>query len=139
MTVPMTEVQGIILRGYEDLKAARFVLLKIADPVAARAWLADLVQDQILTTAEIRPTSQAVNVAFTPAGLTRLGLPAECVDGFAREFLEGMDTDHRRRVLGDTEARSPNGWDWGNREDADNIHVLLMVYADTPTDRKSVV
>ena len=31
----MDEVQGIILRGYELLKVARFVLLTIADPITA--------------------------------------------------------------------------------------------------------
>ena len=116
------------------MTSARFVLLTIADPVEARAWLGSLKND--LTSAETKPAERAVNVAFTPAGLKRLGLPASCLEGFSREFIEGMDTPHRRRVLGDTTPdsptkrdRSPDTWDWGNRADAENGHVLLIMYA----------
>jgi Dyp-type peroxidase family len=134
--VPLGEVQGIILRGYELLKAARFVLLKVGDPAAARRWLGEL--SKVLTSAETRPAESAINVAFTYQGLERLGLPPECLAGFSREFQEGMDADHRRRILGDTEPHTPDGWDWGNRADADNVHVLLMVYADTPERLESM-
>jgi Dyp-type peroxidase family len=128
VNVPLDEVQGIILRGYALLESARFVLLEITDPDAARRWLGQLE----LTSARHRPTEHAVNVAFTHAGLARLGLPQLCLDGFAREFVEGMDTDHRQRILGDIESRSPQTWAWGNRDDAPREHVLLLVYADTP-------
>src|SRR5262249_12292896 len=42
---------------------------------------------------------------------------------------EGMDTEHRRRVLGDSGPNKPETWDWGNRTDVPGLHVLLMLYA----------
>ena len=54
--VKRDEVQGIILRGYEKLEAARFVLLKITDPVAARRWLGELAND--LTSAKVTSISK---------------------------------------------------------------------------------
>src|SRR5262245_32751698 len=100
VTVPLNDVQGIILRGYELLDAARFFLLEIQDTVAARNWVRDLAGS--VTSATARPEESAVNVAFTSKGLEQLGLNKQAFQGFAREFQESMDTDHRRRVLGDT-------------------------------------
>ena len=73
--VKSDEVQGIILRGYEKLEAARFVLLKITDPVAARRWLGELAND--LTSAKVKPDNRAVNIAFTWTGWHKLGVPDE--------------------------------------------------------------
>ena len=130
--VPLDEVQGIILRGYDKLEAARFVLLKVTDPAAARRWLGELAGD--LTSAKNKPEKRAVNVAFTWSGLVKLGVPDEhsrdFSPGFAHEFVEGMDTPHRQRVLGDTDTHTPDTWDWGGQKDYENFHLLLMVYAD---------
>src|SRR6266540_4869289 len=128
ITVPLNDVQGIILRGYELLDAARFFLLEILDAGAAKDWVRDLAG--AVTSATSRPEESAVNVAFTSTGLKKLGLDAQAFRGFAREFQESMDTDHRRRVLGDTSPmRAPERWDWGNRDDFPHLHVLLLVYA----------
>jgi Dyp-type peroxidase family len=133
VTVRLDLVQGIILRGYEDLEASRWLLLQIDDAAAARGWLAGLLERQGITPASTRPdgveVNVAVNIAFTFAGLKLLGLPDEADEGFSREFQEGMDTDHRRRVLGDTvPGRKPDQWDWGNRGDT-GLHILLLLYA----------
>src|SRR5206468_278802 len=126
--VPMNDIQGIILRGYEVLDAARFFLLEIQDAVAAKNWVRDLAD--AVTSAASRPEESAINVAFTSMGLQKLGLNEQAFRGFAREFQESMDTDHRRRVLGDTSPlRTPEHWDWGNRDDFPHLHVLLLVYA----------
>src|SRR5262245_16196463 len=124
VTIPLDEVQGIILRGYELLDAARFYLLEIQDAGAARNWVRDLAG--AVTSATSRPEESAVNVAFTSPGLHKLGLNEQAFRGFSREFQESMDTDHRRRVLGDTSpARTPEQWDWGNRNDFPHLHILL--------------
>ena len=51
-----------------------------------------------------------MNVALTASGLRKLGLPAETLGMFSREFTGGMTTEHRRRILGDvTRARPSTG------------------------------
>ena len=154
ITVSLAEVQGIILRGYELLHAARFALLKIEDVKDARAWLATIANR--LTSAAKKPTENGINLAFTIAGLEKLGLPKETRQQFLTEFQEGIDSEHRRRVLGDTdclehdlvdfEKQSPGYWRWGNRDEdktnpdrakeqvlAKDMHMLLMVYAADET------
>ena len=42
-----------------------------------------------------------LNVAFSAAGLTALGVSADRMTDFSREFREGMVTPHRQRILGD--------------------------------------
>ena len=38
------DIQGILLRGYGDLRHASYVCLHVDDPSAARAWLGDLAE-----------------------------------------------------------------------------------------------
>jgi Dyp-type peroxidase family len=125
--IPLDKVQGIILRGYEVLEHAFFVLLQITDAAAAKRWLAGLAPQ--LTNATHKPHTHAVNVAFTWEGLKLLlQRKDDELKGFSREFQEGMDTDHRQRVLGDTGSSAPPNWDWGSQSDVQRLHVLLMLY-----------
>ena len=39
----LDDIQGLVVRGYGHIGAARYVLLGIRDPVAARRWIADTV------------------------------------------------------------------------------------------------
>lgn len=72
--VPLPEVQGIILRGYEDLGEASFFLLQFSDAEAGRRWLRGIVTDVRNATARPKKDETAVNLAFTAAGLLALGL-----------------------------------------------------------------
>src|SRR4051794_38204373 len=98
-TVDRGDVQGLVLRGYGTLRAARYVLAQVSDAGRARAWLAGL---DVATGASGRG-DVARNVAFTAAGLSALGVPGDAVAGFSHEFPEGMTSPHRTRRLGDTE------------------------------------
>ena len=123
------DMQGIIIRGYGNLPAATFALLRITDAPAARRLLAALAGN--VTSALARPRQRAINIAFTYQGLYELGLRA---DGFAPEFIEGMSTPHRNRILGDAGLSGPEKWLWGARQIGmdhpdDVVHVLVMLYA----------
>ena len=126
VTLELDDIQGIIRRGYGDMNHASFLLLEIIDAGAAKRWLAGL--DRAITDGENKPADGRLNIAFTHAGLEKLGLEKAALDGFPREFIEGMVTGHRQRILGDLGDSAPENWDWGgpnNRE----LHVLLMLYA----------
>ena len=67
---------------------------------APAAFLRDRVDD--VTTGLGPAAGHALNIAFTAPGLVAVGLPDDVVaGGFAAPFVEGMATEHRRRLLGD--------------------------------------
>ena len=122
----LADVQGIIRRGYGDMFHACFVLLEVVDGAAARRWVAVLADE--ITDAVVKPPAGRVNVAFTHGGLQALGLPGAVLDGFSREFREGMTAPHRRRILGDRGDSDPEGWDWGGPHHRP-VHAALLLYA----------
>jgi Dyp-type peroxidase family len=119
-------MQGLIARGYPDLKAATYVLLQIDDPASARNWLRGLTDD--VTLAPAHPTDVALNVALTASGLEKLGLSGDVLNMFSNEFTAGMTTAHRRRMFGDVEQSAPERWTWGG-PNTPTPHVLLLVFA----------
>lgn len=127
LSAALSDVQGIVVRGYGGLRGARFVLLGIRDAEAARSWLRDIeVRD-----AASRPAAgdHAAQIALTAPGLAALGLDDASLATFAREFREGMaGTRHRSRILGDAGGSDPAHWRWGGPNTAP-VHVLLMLYA----------
>ena len=124
MSIELDDVQGLFARGYGELRSAAFLLLAVDDPAAARAWLGRLA----VTPASSKPEDRAVQVAFTAAGLERLGLPSAALAQFSNEFATGMTTPHRQRILGDLDASAPSGWAWGG-PDGPPIHATLLLYA----------
>lgn len=127
-TLELEDIQGIIVRGYGQLKAATFVLLKVTDAKATRGWLGDLA-DEVRDGRE-RPEETCVNVAVTHAGLAALGLPPSALRSFALEFqfgLAGSDA-HRSRILGDVGDNAPQRWRWGGPK-TEPVHVVLLLYA----------
>ena len=125
-TLELQDIQGIIVRGYSNLDAACFVLLKIQDAIATRRWLGSLV-DRIQN-GEDRPSETCLNLAFTYDGLKALGLDQPTLDTFSTEFREGMTHPYKSRVLGDRGDNAPALWDWGGSNPS-AIHLLLMLYA----------
>ena len=57
------DVQGLVLRGYGQLRAARYLLGEIVDPARASVWLGGL---EVATGASGKQ-DKALNVAFTAA------------------------------------------------------------------------
>src|SRR5438105_904454 len=93
------EMQGLIKRGYKDQNFSNFILLKIENPVQAKQWLTLLIPQLDNGVPGMR--DPAVNVAFTHAGLDKLGLTQHLDEKFLREFQEGMAEETRSRLLGD--------------------------------------
>lgn len=91
------------------------LLLRVADAAKARAWIAALPAFTSAAQAKLqaRPEGHADerlhwNIAFTASGLRALGQPAETVDLFPQEFLEGMEV--RAGLLGDVRGNHPEHW-----------------------------
>lgn len=65
--IEFKDIQGLIVRGYNELPASCFLLLNITDVVKARQWLRIISEE--ITDGISKPTQKAVQVAFTYAGI----------------------------------------------------------------------
>jgi Dyp-type peroxidase family len=79
---------------------------------------------------------RAINVALTARGLGKLGVGQSRLQGFSPEFLEGMAPkpngerlSRRSNLLGDTDASSPEIWQWGGWRAGCEADGLLLLYA----------
>src|SRR5215469_17679738 len=52
-SLELEDVQGLVLRGYGSLRAARYLLLRVGEAAGARAWLRALADG--VTTAQRSP------------------------------------------------------------------------------------
>jgi deferrochelatase/peroxidase EfeB len=121
------DIQGLVRFGYRHLASARFHLLTFADLAAARTWLSEAP----ITTAVKGPRPDvALNVAFTYAGLRKLGGRSDVLAQFPYEFQTGMTEPSRARRLGDVDDNAPQGWCWGGPGKVPDV--LVMLYAATP-------
>jgi Dyp-type peroxidase family len=122
----LDDIQGLVARGYGNLEAASFLLLAIDDAAAACGWLGSA--SRTIANAEARPDDRAVNIALTSSGLRRLGLAPDVLRMFSNEFLTGMTTPHRTRILGDLDENAPARWEWGG-PNSPAIDAALLLYA----------
>ncbi len=130
LQLELQDIQGIITRGYGNLEAATYVLLHIQNATLAKQWLGRLANQ--VQTSQDRPTDRCLNLAFTYAGLTALGLHQSTLTTFATEFQEGMTEPNRSRILGDHEGSEddPKYWLWGSTDPQQpKAHILLLLYA----------
>lgn len=144
------DIQGIILRGYEEMDYACLVLLQITDVDLLRGWL----KRTSFTNATRKPVKirrdRCLNIAFTRPGLDKFDETRDIFKTVSLQFQEGMvapedhglgedsskSTNHRQRLLGDFGESAPEKWVWGydsveykRKDKHKEIHLLLMLYA----------
>jgi deferrochelatase/peroxidase EfeB len=126
-SVELDDVQGLVRFGYKHLMEACFLLLRVKDPDAARAWLA---RAPITSAVNADPLPEtALQVALTSEGLRALEVAPDLCEGFSAEFVAGMASDAARtRRMGDVGANDPSGWKWGAGERVP--HVAVFLYAE---------
>src|SRR5688500_11114711 len=83
----LSDIQGIVARGYGALPAARYLVLRIDDPARAKHWLRGILP--LVTPGDHKPHDISFHVAFTSEGLRALGVDEETLATFSREFWEG--------------------------------------------------
>src|SRR2546429_1219791 len=106
VTLDLDDIQGIIAGGYSGLRHARFTVFGAGDRAAGPALLSWLLPQ--VTTAGKFSADTPAHVAFTAAGLRRLGLPDRAAAGFSLEFLGGMATPNPSPFLGDAGNPRPD-------------------------------
>ena len=120
-----SQIQSLVFGGLGFMKDGACLLYNLPDDQAkARAFIAGLGPDVGFGDGRKLRKPAVVTVALGANALPKLGLPEECVKGFAPAFLEGMHIEGRNRILGDTGVNGPEHWQWG-REPYD---LALLVY-----------
>ncbi len=125
-TLPLEDIQGNVVQGYNFPCATYLFARFVSDPALARAWLGSLL-DQV-TPGTPWPTGQkpttVFNLAFTHLGLAALGVPTTALVSFPAEYRYGMAT--QAADLGDTGDSAPDKWDFGGPR-TPAVHCLLAV------------
>jgi deferrochelatase/peroxidase EfeB len=119
------QIQSLVFGGLGFMPHGSCLLYDLPeDEARARAFMAALYPRIAFGDGRKLRRDAVLTVALGVRALERLGLPPECVSGFPPAFLEGMGTDGRARILGDTGEDAPENWRWG-REASD---VALLAY-----------
>ena len=123
----LTDIQGMVLRGFGHHHAAAHLFLRFTEPGAARAWLGG-VAPRITSAAEVqeRP-NRALHLGLSHSGLAALGVAPDELDAFPEEFRAGMHAREDRLSPG----RGAGSWT-GPFEAPGSVHAVLMVSATTP-------
>ena len=122
--VDYADVQGLVRFGYGQMTNASYLLVRVKNTDAAKAWL----RSAPVTTAVAQkpPPKIATNIAFTAPGLEALGVPEPIIAAFSHEFVGGMAQESRSRQLGDVGQNAPSNWLWGNQ--GEEPHALVMFF-----------
>lgn len=121
------DIQGLLIRGHVNMDAAEYLMLNIADAKAAKSWLGDILPR--ITHGDVRPDDQCLQIAFTWHGLEMLGINTELAKDFRSEFIQGLNTEYRARILGDVGESDANNWEWGGPRN-EIVHAVLMHFAE---------
>jgi len=125
----LNDIQGLIARGYGTLPHARFTVFATHDAAAGHALLSWLLPR--VTPAGRFAGDSALHLAYTAAGLRRLGLPESAIAGFSAQFTGGMTGANRSRFLGDVGESDPHYWAWGGPHEPP-VEGLILLYASSP-------
>ena len=93
----LADLQGNILRGYTKKPHVRYLILEVADRIAARRWLAASISGRDHDVPQITTGNWGAakpdtcfNIGLTYEGLRALGAPSSSLAMFPNEFVEGM-------------------------------------------------
>jgi deferrochelatase/peroxidase EfeB len=113
VVLDLSDVQGLVLRGY-TMPTARHLVLRVESAAHARAVLRSLVdgspgRPQVTTaTPWVEKPACCLNVSLTAGGLRALGVPETSMATFPAEFTQGAAA--RASVVGDVGPSDPSAW-----------------------------
>jgi len=147
------QIQGNVLDGFNK-DHQTFLFLQFTDPTLSRRWLA-AAKDEVATSAEVAAYNTLfkkvhqrrghasnvvqttwMNLAFTSAGLTTLGVAEADTASFPADFRDGLAA--HAVELRHTGPSSPENWRPAFRA-AGNLHAVMIVAADDPDDLQDAI
>lgn len=121
----LPDIQGLLLSAYGKLGCAAYLLLRVTDTVPARRWLTRIALE---ITPATEPRAPSINLGLTYDGMRKLGLDQAALASFPEAFRDGMASERRSRILGDTDESTPSAWRWGGP--SQGVDILLMLFTD---------
>jgi Dyp-type peroxidase family len=137
------EIQNLLYGGLGELRQSSCIPVQFGEGRAdeARAWLRGILPH--ITAGDKKPNGHAIFLAFSSAGLRKLGLEEELnpvtsiitdeasqpAGHFPPAFALGMDHETRQRMLHDPD---PGEWQWGSGQSAADAVILLYGNDDAP-------
>lgn len=121
----LSEIQGFLVKNYLEMPFSNYYLLEIDNPEKAKIYLQKIARE--ITSVDQAVNDYYLNIGFTAAGLSEIGLHEKNLKSFIREFREGMVTPHRQRLLGDHDSSDPLKWNWGGPANQP-VHLILMIF-----------
>lgn len=124
------DIQGFVLRGFGKMPCASYGLFSINAQHTAdvKSWLRHMADEGISPASHRDPTGGVRQaLAFTSSGLKTILQDDFLATTFAPEFVEGMVSEHRSRLLGDFNANAHEHWRWGVDDD---IHGVVITTAE---------
>ena len=121
----LEDIQGTILRSRPMPYFGTYYVFTIDDAGSAITLIKRLLPH--ITPAahwDAPPENAWINATFSWEGLRKLGLPREILDGFPREFIQGMAA--RKEFLGDVGVNDPSHWDMPHGGNGLDIGLLIM-------------
>ena len=133
--VDAADIQGGMLKGYDNVSHGCLMLLSFPDTSAARKYVARAA-GFVTTHADehdISSGATVVNLALTCEGLRILGVTETQLAYFSQEFREGMEA--RASVLGDYRFNHPRRWHLpqqhgvatSRRVELSSVHVVVQL------------
>ena len=132
----LDDLQGNVLRAYDNDHGA-YLFVEVADPEAGCRVLRELADHVTPSTPWVVPPTVTHNVAFTHAGLERLGMSEAHLETFPIEFREGMAHPQRAAYLGDKGPADPDRWEPGLRDDTTHLVVMLTAWRGDRLDTRA--
>ena len=126
VTLELDDIQHPVLRPRPTPYAAAYIFLRIDDRRAGREGLRRLAP--LLNSAADMPDPNhhgAAAVALSFQGLKALGVPADILASFPKEFQQGMAA--RAEILGDTGENGPEHWE--SPLGSPDVHVAIFALA----------
>ncbi|MCG8311688.1 MAG: Dyp-type peroxidase [Pseudomonadales bacterium] len=128
----LQDIQGLAMRGYGDLAFGGYLFFKISSVSDFKTWLKSALETQTITAADIKknPDDTAAALSMTSSGLSLLTQGLLSTDSLPAEFVEGMVSEHRSRLLGDLNLNAPENWRWGKDNEIDGLLVVAAAEAN---------
>ncbi|HTE26955.1 Dyp-type peroxidase [Flavitalea sp.] len=128
MTLELEDIQGFIVRSYNNLEKACYVMIQFTNISEAKLFFKQLTIE--ITVASSKPTELAVQLAFTNLGIKKLTEDLDIKEPFSSEFSEGLCDENRSRILGDIDTNDPSDWNWGGPTKK-LVDAVIMLFAST--------
>jgi Dyp-type peroxidase family len=127
----LADIQGLVYSGWGEHQFAGYLFATLGEQAPARVWL-DSVRRRVSSASlnKVAPGDR-LNLALSPRGLEKLGIPDQVHAALPQEAKRGMAL--RARILGDDD---PKHWELGSENELD---VLVMVFARSERRRAELM